>query len=283
MKNDFGPQELLGLVSISAFLVGFLTVRLQATLQDWRQNRDVLVNRQLQQNESENLLPLPRNLERKQTVEIETLNIVTKLTLLATLTSLVVSILAIAYSACASSDLKLCASNVPFSMYAIQVVHLIIVAIGFVDVGYFRRTITRESISTPSARFGELVQSLESWLDGRNSADQVLNKCDELDAVLPNWCWLSLIRFQLLEGKDASLEPEIVRLQRMASDSKDFDIYSLICSVWSKYLLQENASLYVRHSELKEIEKFRLRTGGDIIARLSLASGPALIHSIADS
>ena len=60
-------EELLGIVAITTFLIGFSSVRLQSNLEYWKESASRLINRVLEQNANDDLLPLPTNFNQYET------------------------------------------------------------------------------------------------------------------------------------------------------------------------------------------------------------------------
>ena len=58
---ELSMEELLGIVAVTTFLVGFSSVRLQSNLEYWKESASRLINRVLEQNANDDLLPLPTN------------------------------------------------------------------------------------------------------------------------------------------------------------------------------------------------------------------------------
>ena len=64
---ELSLEELLGIVAVTTFLVGFSSVRLQSNLEYWKESASRLINRVLEQNANDDLLPLPTNFNQYET------------------------------------------------------------------------------------------------------------------------------------------------------------------------------------------------------------------------
>ena len=262
--DAFTSGDLLGLVAVTTFLVGFSTVRLQSSLQEWRGLTSRVVDRLLEQNAGQDLLPVPitlRHLGSSSDYEFY-VDEVTWLSFFASLATVGISI------ALSFDELQNVTNWSQFHL--IQIIHVIIFAIGLVDLLCVKRLSKSELAQSPSAVYRRLESSVEQWLKAPdNTAEKssartdVEEACRDIDNLIPGWCWLSLIREEVdLTHKDGSQSERqnVSRIRALAKRtvaSDDSDLYSVIGFVWSSYLLDgSKGSEVVRLEQLESISKF---------------------------
>jgi hypothetical protein len=190
-------EVLLGVLAVTTFLVGFSTVRLQATLQEWRERGERILNRLLEQNIGEDLLPLPTTLRTlASTSQKLRIDLVTWLTLFATIVSLGAYLLV-------SSELFDVASESEKTVIVwLNSLTSIIMLAGFVDVALVKYKSSKESRHTPSRIFGNLERSLREWSRAPEKMNYlrsgaIAKSCQEFELQIPDWCWITLIRYDI--------------------------------------------------------------------------------------
>lgn len=266
-------QELLGIVAVSTFLVGFSTVRVQTSLQEWRQEGVRILDRLLEQNSGDDLLPVPTTIERLVGTQQSKLKLdsITWLTVFITFLTLLTSLIVFAEEVFGPTASR--------TVQQIQIIHLSIFILGLLDITRVRLVKKRELNQSTVSRYRRLETAIFQWLREQSPVNQkkVLSLCDELDSLIPDWCWLSLIRFEVLQWSDNPIEylrQSARRIELLAKRSKDVDDYSRLAYVWSNYLLEPvKASQVVTLSDIKHVCKFsrRLSESGDPDAIVALA------------
>jgi hypothetical protein len=201
-------EVLIGVMAVTTFLVGFSTVRMQASLQEWRERGERITSRLLEQNAGEDLLPLPTTLQNLTGVTQKLkIDVVTWLTLLATL----VSFIAFDYlhSEIASlvrlhGDQTFLTSFLTYLDWLFRLITFIAVA----DVIAVKYKAWKELRRTPLRIYSLLEVELLKWSRQTYSSSQepaaklvgsgfTLQRCDDFDRVIPDWCWISLIRYDV--------------------------------------------------------------------------------------
>lgn len=197
-------EVLIGVMAVTTFLVGFSTVRMQASLQEWRERGERITNRLLEQNAGEDLLPLPTTLQNltgaTQKLKID---VVTWLTLLATLVSFI------------AFDNLHSEIAVPVRLYGDETflrwldwLFFLITFIAVADVIAVKYKAWKELRRTPLRIFSLLELELLKWSRQTYSSIQApavelvgsgstLQRCDDFDRVIPDWCWILLIRYEV--------------------------------------------------------------------------------------
>jgi len=269
-------EELLGIVAVTTFLVGFSTVRLQSSLQDWRQERTRVTDRLLQQNEGEDLLPEPVTLEHlaadEKPMKIGALTWATSLLTLGTVT---VSVIFTAGN--------LWGDQAHETFQVVQGIHFLIWGLSCIDIGRTMRISALELERSTNKRFEDLEKRVREWLKNPSdsaAAKSALDGCDAIDRVIPDWCWLALVRSEIYDfqgNKEQKLkyEQSLHRLQTFANERRESDDYSNIAFIWSSYLIRPvRASLAIRESDVKRIRSFNVRRADvgdeDLMAQLAL-------------
>jgi len=261
--DAFTSGDLLGLVAVTTFLVGFSTVRLQSSLQEWRGLTSRVVDRLLEQNAGQDLLPVPitlRHLGSSPNYEFK-VDEVTWLSFFASLTTVGISI------ALSFDELQNVTNWSQFHL--IQIIHVMIFAIGLVDLLCVKRLSKTELAQSPSAVYRRLESSVEQWLKAPNTEEKSTARrhleeaCRDIDNLIPGWCWLSLIREEVnlthLDGSQSERQniSRVRALAKRALASDESDQYSVIGFVWSSYLLDGcMGSEVVRLEQLESISKF---------------------------
>lgn len=280
------PEELLGIVAVTTFLVGFSTVRLQSSLQEWREVGRRVLERLLQQNAGEDLLPIPTTLEHLGSTSDSDFEI-DSVTWLCMITSIAT------FSVSVGLTVDELTGGEDSSTYQLLLgLHFFILLIGVTDLVRIRRTTNSERDRSPSNRYKDLEQSISDWLSQPDEVNEtsVLSACDSLDEIIPEWCWLSLIRSEVAQSQGRSFTrykqsvSRIRRYSKSANTKQNDDQYSTIAYVWTSYLLDDNdASHYVTLADIESIAKFSCeisqdeatRSGaddvhGDMMSRLTL-------------
>jgi len=201
-----GFETLLGIIAVTTFLVGFSTVRLQASLQEWRERGERVINRLLEQNAGEDLLPLPTTLRSlsgaSQKLKID---LVTWLTLFASIVSLFTFALL-------SAELQDRASRFEASLLSwLNVLTFIIFIAGVVDAVVVKYKSHQEGKRTPSRVFARLEHHLRDWSRAPDQTDYlksgaIANRCQEFEMLIPDWCWITLIRYDVKKYWDTHHE-----------------------------------------------------------------------------
>jgi len=208
----------LGILAITTFLVGFSTVRLQASLQEWRERGERVVDRLLDQNNNDDLLPLPSTLHTV-TGSSKSLNIdfITWLSLIATVVSagLFIIVLGELQNRATSTE-----STLITWLFGLA---LIIVIAGLCDIVVVKYKARKESRQTPARVFARLETSLLAWSRGAEqnyfTSGRIAKHCSEFEEMIPDWCWMRLIRYDLQRFHDES--PDSNSRTAFSSDGRD--------------------------------------------------------------
>ena len=240
--RDLSLEELLGILAVTTFLLGFASVRLQSALEESRRATAVHVDRVLEQNANQDLLPFPTSFSQYRSPDgvfvpwdittISTLGLTWIIFLMST---------AFVFSAPSNNHLV-----------SVQLVHLAIVLIGSFGPNIAEQQFSRHQQSMPFARYEAMEKLLLDFLnpccnDLESKKKELLKAVEQLDQSLPEWCWIDLIRASLEKESVSLLRPQLKRLNGVASQAKDDDDYSLIAFVWSSYLLKETEPLEGEH------------------------------------
>jgi len=208
----------LGILAITTFLVGFSTVRLQASLQEWRECGERVVDRLLNQNSNDDLLPLPSTLHTI-TGSSKSLNIdfITWLSLIATVVSagLFIIVLGELQNQATSTE-----STLITWLFGLA---FIIVIAGLCDIVMVKYKARKESRQTPARVFTRLETSLLAWSRGAEqnyfTSGRIAKYCSQFEEMIPDWCWMSLIRYDLQRFHDES--PVSSSRTAFSSDGRD--------------------------------------------------------------
>ena len=263
---DLGLEvnELLGVVAITTFLLGFASVRLQSKLEDSRSAVARQVDRVLEQNANEDLLPFPTSFSRYAVSED-----------FKPWDTLTVSTVALTVFIFLFTSIGKVSGDDWFQLLVIQLVHLVIVIIGLIGPSLAKKQFKKYIEAQPFHRYENLENSLVCFLKKEHdlalkfdlikpraveeSRRKVLNTAKNLASSIPEWCWLDLVRGSL---KDPNYRKEnkshFQRLHKLASKTKEDDDYSLIAFVWSAYLLgpEDDYHVLVKNSDLEQIMEF---------------------------
>ena len=254
-KQLLDLEELLGIVSITTFLLGFTSVRLQSTLEEHQSFYSRQVERVLEQNSNQDLLPFPSSFQQhKGPRDFQPWDTVTRATVILTWFLLAISTVFILWHQKKSAEAAT-------QFWWLQLIHLVIVLIGSTGPYWARRQFEGFVSAQPFPRVEKLQERLDQFLNPAGtvvSNQDVLKAVDELDETIPEWCWLELIRCSLSNEEKNYKQQYLKRLHKIATPAKDVDEYSLIASVWSAYLVQseETITRSVRASDLQRIMSF---------------------------
>lgn len=279
-SNSFGFEmdfeDILGIVAISTFLVGFSSVRLQSILEERKDGVARRIDRILEQNAGQDLLPLPTSLTQfKEGSEFET-DKASSLTIVLTWATFFISSLLIGVHQVNSE-----VSSIPF--WFVQGIHLCIVLIGTFSPYLVSRQFKQHLETQPFYCYKKMMEEIKRGLDEPSSDDKPSNfkatkeALEKFDDSVPEWCWLTLINSSLFPDDKHLFIAQLERLEDHAYLQKDADDYSLIAFVWSAYLLHGvSASQIVKFKDLERIMKFgskRISTANDALtfARLALS------------
>ena len=275
-KLGLEVNELLGVVAITTFLLGFASVRLQSKLEDSRSAVARQVDRVLEQNANEDLLPFPTSFSRYAVSEDfkpwDTLTVSTVvLTVFIFLSSTGFFVLSIIAPGPGEKW---------FQLLVLQLVHLVIVIIGLIGPFKAKKQFTEYVEAQPFHLYKKLEESMIGLLEKEHDLgrQQVLAAAVDLARSIPEWCWLDLVRGSL---NDPSYREEhkshFQRLHKLASKTKEDDDYSLIAFVWSAYLLgpEDDKHRLVKNSDLEQIMGFskvkkKIRKSPDAYAEMVL-------------
>ena len=208
----------LGILAITTFLVGFSTVRLQASLQEWRERGDRVVDRLLDQNNNDDLLPLPSTLHTiTSSSKSLKMDFITWLSFIATIISAVVFVLVL-------GELQDEATPSESTLLAwLFGLAFIIVVAGLLDIVIVKQKARKETQQTPARLFACLETSLLAWARGAEqnffTSGRIARLCSEFEELIPDWCWMCLIRYDLQPFHDAS--PDLKSRTPFSSDGRN--------------------------------------------------------------
>ena len=280
---ELSLEELLGIVAVTTFLVGFSSVRLQSNLEYWKESASRLINRVLEQNANDDLLPLPTNFNQYKTdkEKFEPRDKAAQMTSVLTWSNFGISSYLIYMDWRYGGQIA--------ALVLIQIIHLLIVLTSSFEPYFAERTSEKYTNRQPFERYEELSKALIDHFitDEKNikkiakTKESVINTVERLDESLPSWCWLYLIRCHIYPELAKTLYgPQLQRLRELAKKSKHFDDFSHIVFVWSTYLLEDDkASLLIRYMDIQRIMKFSNETviraagGGKTAHQLQIWSG----------
>lgn len=285
-KLGLEVNELLGVVAITTFLLGFASVRLQSKLEDSRAAVARQVDRVLEQNANQDLLPFPTSFSRYAVSEDfkpwDTLTVSTvALTAVIFLSSTGFFVLSIIAPGPGEKW---------FQLLVLQLVHLVIVIIGLIGPYLAKKQFKKYKEAQPFHLYGEMEESLIGLLEKEHDRKSVESRADEqsrqqvlaaaasLALSIPEWCWLDLVRGSLNDPKyRKENKSHFQRLHKLASKTKEDDDYSMIAFVWSAYLLgpEDDYHMLVKNSDLEQImgfskEKKEIRKSPDAYAEMVL-------------
>lgn len=248
-KMDF--EEILGIVAITTFLVGFSSVRLQSMLEERKDGVARRIDRILEQNAGQDLLPLPTSLTQfEQPEESDFIDRTSLLTIGLIWFTFLISFLLIGVHQANSVD-----SSVPF--WLVQGVHLGIVLIGSLSPSFVSWQFKQHLAKQPFHCYRKMMDEILEHLDSEGAATVKKETLQNFDFSVPEWCWLTLINSSFFPENKHLFIPPLERLEDHAYPQKDADDYSLIAFVWSAYLLHGvAASQIVKFKDLEQIMKF---------------------------
>jgi hypothetical protein len=189
-------EVLLGILAITTFLVGFSTVRLQASLQEWRERGERVVDRLLDQNNNDDLLPLPSTLHTltgsSKKLKVDAI----------TWISLTATLLSACLFALVSAELWNSALGTERTVLTwLNVLVALILLAGVYDIAVVKYKARRESRQSPARLFAQLEVELRNWSRGAQqtyfSSGRIANLCSDFEELIPDWCWMTLIRYDL--------------------------------------------------------------------------------------
>jgi hypothetical protein len=192
-----GYEALLGTIAITSFLVGFSTVRSQASLQDWRASQARILDRLLSENEGDDLLPLPSTLRvfahSSRSFRFDTINTFTQVVALISGWALLL-IFGRLYEGASEDDQNL--------LEILGLLSVGILVIGLLDVALTRLKARRERRFSPTQQFVKLERDLQRWAQSRDSrgyllSSKIANRFQNFETMVPDWCWLSILRLDI--------------------------------------------------------------------------------------
>lgn len=255
-STDLGFQidleDILGIVAITTFLVGFSSVRLQSILEEQKDVVARRVDRVLEQNAGQDLLPLPTSLgQMGATDQRGFIDEITGFTIgLTWLNFIIAFVLIIDYQD--NSD------SVADPFWLVQIVHFLIVLIGSVSPTFVRKQFRDYKKDQPFECFEKMMTEIRKHLDEpEEGTGQLEITINAFDASIPEWSWLTLVRCSLLRSDN---RPQLKRIYDLVKPQKDADDYSLVAFVWSAYLLDngknDSVSRTVKYSDIEKILHF---------------------------
>jgi len=260
-------EELVAIVALTTFLVGFSTVRLQTRLEEFRAGVARHTDRVLEQNNRADMLPLPSEMqELKSKDQFNARDNLAVATECFSIFNLWLSLLLVFFHWRFYEDFQQVNGDLRYSYIGYVLIlafHLFVVVLGSFASVSTNRQAQQEGKESVFKRYSEFEDSLEEWLKKPDDSSEELNhRCDRLDEALPSWTWLTLVRAAMKDhrGDTSSLK----RIHNLAAREKHQDDYSLIAYVWSAYLIDSlddaksafSASALIRLEELKQIAEF---------------------------
>jgi len=122
-------------------------------------------------------------------------------------------------------------------------------------------------------RYKKLEQTVELWLLQQNDTNRraVEEACNMINQIIPDWCWLALIREEVAQTAEQGLErhqQSVARVGALANRTKrggdEVDQHSLTSYVWASYLRDDRkASHLVGQTEIESIKEFDKRIQSD--------------------
>ena len=272
-------EELVAIVALTTFLVGFSTVRLQTRLEEFRAGVARHTDRILELNNQADMLPLPSEMQELRNEDRfnarDNLAVATEC---FSIFNLWLSLLLVFLHWRFYEDFEQAKGDPRYSYIGYVLIlafHLFVVVLGSFASYSTDRQAQQEEKESVFSRYSEFEESLEKWLKKPDDSLVELNRrCDRLDEALPSWTWLTLVRAAMKDdrGDTSSLK----RIHNLAAREKHQDDYSLIAYVWSAYLIDSldtavlpeedrlglrarvvfAASVLIRLEELKQIAEF---------------------------
>lgn len=245
-------EDILGIVAITTFLVGFSSVRLQSILEEQKDVVARRVDRVLEQNAGQDLLPLPTSLgQMGATDQRGFIDEITGFTIgLTWLNFIIAFVLIIDYQD--NSD------SLADPFWLVQIVHFLIVLIGSGSPTFVRKQFRDYKKDQPFECFERMMTEIRKHLDEpKQVTKQLQTTIEDFDASVPEWSWLTLVRCSLLHDNN---RPQLNRIYDLVKLQKDEDDYSLVAFVWSAYLLDngqdDSISRTVKYSDIEKILHF---------------------------
>ena len=251
----FALDELALVVAISTFLVGFEANRLQIMVSDWKEGVSRGVDRVLQRNVSEGLLPIPQELEEMSPnidfadQKFDTSERIRMVILVLFLGSSLFLVLSQIFETPWIFQL-----DFDLSLVLLQLLHLFICVIGWSLLDDAKEMATEFKAKQPYDCYNDFKNHLAKYVKECKNGKQpssilyarLRESADKLDESLPQWCWLTLVKrsYEVLQDdkwpEDKSDELiEIERIKECAKEAKNHDKYSGIAFVWSSYLTKK--------------------------------------------
>lgn len=260
-------EELVAIVALTTFLVGFSTVRLQTRLEEFRAGVARHTDRVLEQNNRADMLPLPSEMrELKRADRFNARDNLAVATECFSIFNFLLSCLLVFFHWRFFEDLPQDDRDPRYSYVGYVLIlafHLFVVALGSFASFSTNRQAQQEEEESVFRRYSEFEESLEKWLKKPDdSLEELKRRCDRLDEALPSWTWLTLVHAAMKDDRcDTS---SLKRIHNFAAREKHHDDYSLIAYVWSAYLKDSldttepafSASALIRLEELKQIDEF---------------------------
>jgi len=259
-------EELVAIVALTTFLVGFSTVRLQTRLEEHRAGVSRHTDRVLEQNNRADMLPLPSEMRELRSEErFDARDGLAVATECFSIFNFFLSLLLVLFHWRFYEDLPQDDRDPQYSYIGYVLIlafHLFVVALGIFASFSTNRQVKREEEQSVFNRYVEFERSLERWLKNPDDSGELKSNCDRLDEVMPGWTWLTLVRAAMKDDRcDTS---SLKRIHNLASREKHHDDYSRIAYVWSAYLKDSldtnkpafSASALIRLEELKQIDEF---------------------------
>jgi len=286
-------DELAVLVAISTFLVGFEANRLQSVLAEWKEFVARGVDRVLQQNNADSLLPLP--------AEITEMNLNYNFAPRGRWTSPSVwtNILLALMFVFSCLFFVRPDNRRDLGLLFLQALHLFIVLMGWVLNKDAEKLADEYLEKQPYRCFEDFKEKMRNYIvaweehhesvrsfkqepvgakfkaKNRSLIASMSESEEKLDNSLPKWCWLQLVQFScrvLEEGTWVEFSEEgdaqLSRIRRVSSESMNHDEYSCLAFVWSSYLLQK---IFTTEPPRKEdLERVKKLGKHEIFAELAM-------------
>ena len=241
-------EDLLGLMAMTTFLVGFASLRLQSELHEWRSVGTRTLDRLISENDQENLLPLPTSLQISSNRDSDfKLGPIPKFSLILACSFFASSLWLTVdtfqfHSRSRWGELGVCS---PQNYCTIHLLHFLIIALLLGEILWIRKQARSEQDESVGELYRELERAVETWRKRptKDTRDELDNVLKSLWRKLPGWSWLSLIDLHL-NPYDFNRKQDVLRIQYLA-DRPDLklDTYSLIALVWSTYLVEHSHTL----------------------------------------
>lgn len=277
-------STLIQLSGISAFLVGFMSVRLHGNVAAARTRADLMLARIAEDARHSDLLPLPTDM-RRQSQDLQGGKVGVDFVATATVT---VALLNFAVSSWLVWP-QLLGDPSSFGLVAIQAVHLLIIVLGLFDAAIQIRELARFVRGGVAVDYEKLEMLLQQYLDCHPDApsiecegltQQILNALQRVSTVIPGWCWIDLIEADLKsglkssradlssDGLGADLHPALERVRNLAGLKKATDDFSLLAWMWATALLSARATFGIVTE--RDLARAKRMTSGGVLRDLAL-------------